>query len=159
MRSCVLVAAGWVLLSGCTLREAPDRPTEEHGKQAEEMEGIRRQLDERQKDLSQGAAEELELRRRIAELNEQIADLREKNRHLQDKVNTSETIARNADARLRQLQADHERALTELRKANEEAMADREARTARLKERIRQLEALVARSRASGGSPSTAPGT
>lgn len=149
------LAAGLLLLSGCMMREDTDRIHQAKARQAAELEKVRQQLALSQKEVSQQAAEELEFRKRIAQLNEQFAALREENRNLKDKVAGAERTREATDERIKTLQADHERRLARIKEANDRILAERDARIEQLKARTHQLEALLARSRTSRGNPST----
>ncbi len=152
-----LMAVGCLALGGCVTQGQFDRVSRAKETQAVELKELRGQLNDREEELSRQAAEELELRKRIAQLNEQLAALREDNRHLKDRLTAAERTTRGAEQRLETAQGDHRREIAQASESAARALAKRDAEISRLKERVLQLEELLARSRARKETTSTGP--
>lgn len=147
--------AACLLLGGCVLQEDYDRLARTQELQAEELRSLKHQVTQREKELSRQAASELDLRKQISKLNERLGALREENRRLQDRVASAERATAANDERRKNLGADHARELAEAKKANARLLAERNAEISRLNERVRQLQALLARSRTAGARQAT----
>ena len=147
--------AACLLLGGCVLQEDYDRLARTQELQAEEARSLKRQVAERDKEFSRQAASELALRKQISKLNERLGALREENRRLQDRVASAERATDASDKRRKTLGADHARELAEAKRANARVLAERDAEIGKLNERIRQLQAVLARSRTAGTPPAT----
>ncbi len=137
------------------LQEDYDRLARTQELQAEELRSLKHQVTQREKELSRQAASELDLRKQISKLNERLGALREENRRLQDRVASAERATAANDERRKNLGADHARELAEAKKANARLLAERNAEISRLNERVRQLQALLARSRTAGARQAT----
>lgn len=134
-------------LAGCVMQQDYDRVVRAREQKDIELEDVRKQLTEARAQLKTQASQELLLRRQIAQLNEQVGTLREANRSLQDKVGSAKRTGSEAEERLDTVKAAHAQRLKEMREAHEQVLAQRDMRIQQLKERIQQLEALVAEGR------------
>jgi len=152
-----LIAVGGLALGGCVTQGQFDRVSQAKETQAVELRELRGQLNDREEELSRQAAEELELRKRIAQLNEKLAALREDNRHLKDRLAAAERTTRTAEQRLETARGDHRREVAQAKESAARTLAKRDAEIGRLRERVHQLEELLARSRARKETTSTGP--
>ncbi len=143
------LAAVCIAASGCVMKQDYERAVRAREQKQTELNDVRKQLDEARAQLKTQASQELVLRRQIAQLNEQVGTLREKNRSLEDKVGSAQRTGGEAQERLETVKAAHAQRIKELREANEQVLAQRDLRIEQLKQRIRQLEALVAQGRTS----------
>lgn len=158
-----LSRASWIVLSslivgGCMMEPEDDRLAQATQRHEAETKSLRQQLDEREQEISRQAAEELELRRNLSQANEQLAILRDQNRQLQSKLDAIQQSAMTSQKRLDSFDADLRKQLENAREEHSRALAERESQISRLKDRIRQLEELIARSGLPRPSTGTSPG-
>lgn len=151
------MSIGCLLLSGCVLESKYDRLAQAKQLQAAELEGLREDLAEQDQVLARQAAEELELRKRIAKLNEQLAALRETNRHLQDKADAADRADKASEGRLKTQRTNHDSELARLKASNDQMLAERDAHIRRLKEHVARLEGVLAKSAGQKKAPTTGP--
>ncbi len=150
-------AIGLVLLSGCVMKRDYDRVCRAVELQTGKVDSLNQQLADREAEISRQAAQELQLRKQIAQLNQRLAALREENRQLQDKIAAADRTSQTSEERVKALQADRTRALAQAKESADQVLAERDAQINRLEEKIRQLEELLARSRIRRDTSSTRP--
>jgi len=139
------------------MREDDDRFAQLKARYESELKDLRERLSEREQDLSRQAAEELDLRRRLARLNEQIAQLHDEHRRVQGKLETAQQGLQTAQRRIESFETEHRKQMEETKTSHARVLGERDAQITQLKERIRQLEDLLARSGMPRNGAATAP--
>ncbi len=147
-----------LLVGGCMMGEEDNRFEQFKTQHEAQMKELQDRLAVKDQDLSRQANEELDLRRRLARSNEQLAESREQERQAQAKVDSLQQTTQTLQKRLETFEADRRKDLEQLNNTNNQTLAERDAQINKLKERIRQLEDLLARSamppRTTSSSPS-----
>lgn len=150
-----IIAWAVLLVGGCVLESDHERLAQTKKRQDVELERLRNELARQDRDDSRQAADELDLRKRIAQLNEQVAALREANRHLTDRAESAERANQAGEQRRKALVADHQKQLARAKQTAAESLAQRDAQIEALKKRVNQLEEVLAGIRNRGRVPST----
>jgi chromosome segregation ATPase len=148
---------GCLLVGGCMMEEQDDRLAQARTNYESEMKALREQLTEREQQLSRQATGELDLRRRLTRQNDEIAQLRDENRQLQSRLESAQRALQTSQKRLEVFESEQRKDLDQEKQSNAQARAEQEAQIAKLKERVRQLEALLARGGMPQGGASTVP--